>query len=209
MKRELYLLSGLGADHRVFRHLDFPGYEPRFVEWIDPREGESIAEYAVRLTASLGQNPTLLGVSFGGMIAIEIAKKISAEKVVIISSAKTHHQIPGSPLGRKLRLQALLPTRLMLTPNPILYWLFGVHTKAERTLLRAILADTDEKFFSWAVDQLLKWKNESVPSNTISIHGSKDRLLPVKNADYIVDGGGHLMVLNKADEINSILSKIL
>jgi len=106
-------------------------------------------------------------------------------------------------------LNNLLPTRLMLTPNHLIYWLFGVHTRAERALLRAILADTDEKFFSWAVDQIVKWNNESVPSNTISIHGSKDRLIPVYNADYIVDGGGHLMVLNKADEINTILSKIL
>jgi pimeloyl-ACP methyl ester carboxylesterase len=211
MKRELYLLSGLGVDNRVFRDLDFRDYEPHYVKWIDPLKGEPIKEYAARLISSLNlnHNPTLLGVSFGGIMAIEMAKLIPTEKVVIISSAKTRHQMPGSPLGRKLRLHTILPTRFMLTPNQLLYWMFGVHTKPERDLLREILADTDEKFFRWAINQILNWNNEFIPANTTSIHGSKDRLIPNGDADYIVDGGGHLMVLTKAPEINAILSRVL
>jgi alpha/beta superfamily hydrolase len=39
-------------------------------------------------------NPILVGVSFGGMIAVEVAKLIETEKVILISSAKTKHEIP-------------------------------------------------------------------------------------------------------------------
>ena len=35
------------------------------------------------------EKPIILGVSFGGMLAIEIAKAIDCEQVILVSSAKT------------------------------------------------------------------------------------------------------------------------
>ena len=37
----------------------------------------------------------------------------------------------------------------------------------------------------------------------------KDRILNVQNADYRVNGGGHLMVVTQAREVSDILKKIL
>ncbi|MDH4294838.1 MAG: hypothetical protein OEV74_01060 [Cyclobacteriaceae bacterium] len=83
--KDLFLLSGLGADSRVFDFLDLSNYNIHFIEWIDPHENEPIEAYARRLKVNIKkENPILLGISFGGMMAIEIGKQIRAEKIIII-----------------------------------------------------------------------------------------------------------------------------
>ncbi len=71
-----------------------------------------MAEYAKRLLPQITEEkPILMGVSFGGMIAIEIAKHISVEKVIQISSAQSSAAIPSYfKLMAKLKIQKLIPT---------------------------------------------------------------------------------------------------
>jgi pimeloyl-ACP methyl ester carboxylesterase len=104
--KKIYLFPGLGADERVFVNLDLSGFEPVFIQWIQPLKNETIEAYALRLTEQIpDENPSLIGVSFGGMIAVEVAKHIPAEKVILISSAKNGNEIPGYyPLAGKLQL---------------------------------------------------------------------------------------------------------
>lgn len=47
--------------------------------------------------------------------------------------------------------------------------------------------------------------------NIFHIHGTNDRILPLKfsNCNAKIQNGGHLMVLNKADELNEILQQQL
>jgi pimeloyl-ACP methyl ester carboxylesterase len=93
--KDIYFVSGLGADERVFRLLKFEGYQPVHLHWVAPQAGESIADYAQRLSTQIKSDcPIIIGLSFGGMIAVEIGKHISVEKVILISSVKTTSEIP-------------------------------------------------------------------------------------------------------------------
>ncbi len=95
LSKRLYILSGLGADEQVFQRLDFSGFATTFIKWKTPHENESIEQYAKRLLDQITTiKPTIIGLSFGGIIAIEIAKQIETEKVILISSAKTKFEIP-------------------------------------------------------------------------------------------------------------------
>ena len=90
MTNEIYIFSGLGADERVFQKLDFSDFKTTFVKWIIPQDKETIENYSTRLLAQITtKNPTLIGLSFGGIIAVEVAKQIDTEKVILIASAKT------------------------------------------------------------------------------------------------------------------------
>jgi hypothetical protein len=42
--KQLFLLSGLGADKRVFDFLDFSDYSTHHISWILPLPKESMAE---------------------------------------------------------------------------------------------------------------------------------------------------------------------
>ena len=102
-----------------------------------------------------------------------------------------------------------MPPGAIKKPNEMLFWLFGIKTKEHRALLTAIMTDTDETFFTWAIETITSWKNDTEFANVIQIHGTKDRILRLQTADFIVEGGGHLMVVTKANEISNIIKSVL
>lgn len=209
--KELFLFSGLGADKRVFDFLDLNDYTVHHVEWIKPFPKETMGEYAQRLLPQVKSgNPILMGVSFGGMIALEIAKLIQTKKIILISSARSSSAIPSYfKFMAKLRIQKLMPPSAIKKPNEMLYWLFGVSTPEHRALLASIMADTDEIFFTWAIETIAKWDNQLAAAEIVQIHGTKDRILTLQKADYTIKGGGHLMVVTRANEISAIIKHVL
>ncbi len=212
--KELYFISGLGADERVFQALKFEGYQPRHIHWIKPEPQEKIEHYAQRLTQQIaGEKPILVGLSFGGMMAIEISKLIATEKVILISSAESKYDIPPYyrffkwlPLHRLVSLKIITWVGFYVA-----CWWFGTSSKSERLLLKQILLDTDNDFFRWAIDQALTWENNTRPLDVYHIHGSADRVLPIRytEPDVRVEQGGHLMVLNKAEQLLPILEQVI
>jgi pimeloyl-ACP methyl ester carboxylesterase len=210
----IYLISGLGADYRVYQNIDFKHFTPVHIQWITPHENETMKSYATRLTDQIFvQNPIIIGVSFGGMLVVEIAQQIDCKQVTIISSAKTREDIPL--LNRfimGLGIHKLLPVSWLKWMNPITYWMFGIKTKKEKLLLKEIIHDTDPAFLYWAIDAILQWENKIIPDNLVHIHGENDKMLPISSktkVDFRIKDGGHLMVYNRAGEIGDILSKIV
>jgi pimeloyl-ACP methyl ester carboxylesterase len=202
----IYIFSGLGADERVFNNCTFHSYTPCFIPWQKPFKKETITEYATRLRLKIKEpNPTLLGISFGGIIAIEIAKQIHVEKLYLISSVETKLEIPFVyRLAGKFKLHKLIPYQLFKLPNPITYWAFGVKSNQDRLILKQIILETDVQFLKWAIQEIITWKNEEKFPFTITIHGGKDRLLPPvkKNYQLLIPDGGHLMILSNALEVS-------
>lgn len=205
------MLSGLGADKRVFDYLDLNGFTLIHIEWVKPFENEKIESYARRLLPQIKTDrPTLIGVSFGGMIAIEIAKQITTDKLILISSAKTKKDIPFRyRLAGNFWVNRLIPAPLYRHANFVVYWLFGVTKKQEKQLLKTIMDEADNNFVDWATNAIVNWDNEELLPNMITIHGTADRVLPFIKPDHKVENGGHLMVVSKAKEISQILQNIL
>jgi len=209
--QEIYLLSGLGADQRVFDYLDLSDYKVNHINWITPLTHESISQYATRLLEQIHtSHPVLVGVSFGGMMAIEIGKLISVKQIILISSAQTRSDLPFYyRIAGGLGLNKLIPAPLLKNANAFTYWFFGAATEEEKELLKAIIKDTDIVFLKWAIHQIVNWKNEAVLNHVSSIHGTSDWLLPNKGPDFKIRDGGHLMIVNKAIEINGLLKVII
>jgi pimeloyl-ACP methyl ester carboxylesterase len=211
--KQIYLLSGLGADHRVLQVLDFSGYETTFIKWIQPLENESIEDYAKRLTEQIEtKNPIIIGLSFGGMMAVEIGKLIDTEKIILIASAKTKFEIPFYyRFAGSLSLHKLLPINLMKQPNFISNWFFGTESTKDKVLLANILRDTDSIFLKWAIDKIVNLQNVIIPPNLTHIHGTADRILPYVfvSEDVKIEGGGHFMTTNKAEELSREIRKLI
>jgi pimeloyl-ACP methyl ester carboxylesterase len=212
LTKELYIFSGLGADERAFQRIDFSGFSTVFIKWIVPQSTDTIENYATRLLDQITTTkPTLIGLSFGGLIAVEVAKQIDTEKVIIIASAKTKIEIPFYyRLAGKIGLHKLLPTRLLKSSNFITNWFFGTTSKFDKQLLKQILIDTDPTFLKWAIDKVAKWTNKTQIQNLIHIHGSNDKILPLTflNCNVKIHNGGHLMTINMAEELNIQLRQI-
>ncbi|HTO15946.1 MAG TPA: alpha/beta hydrolase [Edaphocola sp.] len=206
---KIYVFSGLGVDKRVFMNIDFTGLTVEFIDWIPPLKDESLKNYAKRISEKItSENPILMGLSFGGMVAVEISKIIKTKKVILIASAKNKNELSKSyRIARILKMNKLVPNSILKISNFITNWLFGIESESERKLLKTIMKETDNQFLTWAINEILNWKNEENPENVIHIHGSKDRLIPIKNvkATFIIENTGHFMTINRAKEIETII----
>lgn len=210
----IYCISGLGADARVFQKLKFQGYRPVHICWEEPGRQESISGYAQRLTEQItSEYPIIIGLSFGGIIAVEIAKQIATEKIILISSTKNQQEVPTYfQIFRWLPIHRLFPAKFLLWLGQLFaIWFFSLESKDERQLLRAILNDTNAKFMKWAIDQVITWKNELILDNVFHIHGKSDRIFPFNfvHEDFSVAQGGHFMIMNKAEYISNLIQKIV
>ncbi len=211
---KVYFISGLGADRRVFNRIEVPDFcETVYLDWISPLENESLQSYAERLAENINniQPFALVGLSMGGMIASEIASRLNPVITILISSAPVSDQLPG--YFRKLsslRFSKVLPISL-LKSLAILRWLVSTENEEDKYILKQVIKDSDPIFIRWALEAIPNWKKEKLPTPYIHIHGSKDKVLPIRftKATHIIRDGGHIMVLNRAAEINLILQKTL
>jgi pimeloyl-ACP methyl ester carboxylesterase len=208
--KEIYLLSGLGADKRIFELLDLSDFKVNHVAWIEPTDNETIQSYAQRLLNQITTDrPTIIGVSFGGIMTIEIARLIETEKLILISSAKTRNDLPiYYRLVGQLGINKIIPAWILKNANPLTYWFFGTKTKKQKDLLKEILKETDDKFLKWAIDKIVNWENVTELKNVKTIHGTADRILPFKTADFKINNGGHLMIIDKSDLLNGALKQL-
>ena len=211
--KKLYFFSGLGADYRAFQKLDLSGFKGVHIDWIPTIKKESIASYATRLLEQIEcEKPLLIGLSFGGIIAVEVAKQMETEKVILISSAKNKNEIPKLyRIAGSIGLDKIIPLSVLIKMKTVNEWFFGIKNPSDKQLLLEILRDTDLLFLRWAINKIVNWNNFEIPKNCIHIHGEKDRILPLRNCkyDYKIENGGHFMVVNKNQEINQLLKRVL
>lgn len=209
----VYMLPGLANDHTIFSELDLQSVNIVHIPWVEPLKKEPIEAYALRLCDYITTpNPILIGLSFGGMMAIEIAKHIPTQKIILISSAKGKKEIPFYlRLLGKTGLQHIVPPSLILAPTPISYWFFGLKEKVQKQKLIYILQHSSHSIYKWSLNTLLLWKNTTYPTNVVHIHGTSDRILPLRfvKADYTIKGGGHFMVFSHAQQVSVLLLEII
>ena len=211
--KTIYCISGLGADERAFSRLKVEGYEFTCLPWLTPLPKETIQEYAARMSISIiVENPILMGLSFGGMMSIEISKLISVEKVILISSIKSGKELPGwMKLAGSLKLNRIFPMRSYKLTEPIQNRFIGISEPDEIEMVKAYRKNAPQVYVDWAINEVLNWRNDWQPSAIYHVHGDADRIFPVYNLSptFTIKGGGHFMIMNKFVEVNEALFKIL
>lgn len=211
----IYLVPGLGADGRLFHRLRLPeGYKFATIEWTPPDENDSLSSYAEKILQQvpLGEPFVLIGVSLGGMLAVEMAKIRKPEKVILISSAKTRSELPTYLRWlSKTKIHRLYPTTWLTEAFILIRPFFGKMPPREYELFKDMFKNVGEEFIDWAKVAVMEWQNEEVPDNLYHIHGTADRILPIK---YIknctpVQGGSHYMIITKSGEVSRLVQEFL
>ncbi|WP_316737624.1 alpha/beta hydrolase [Pedobacter aquatilis] len=211
-----YFISGLGADKRIFNKINInKNVNIIHVNWIEPFKNETLPDYANRLSKIIDNSKPfiLVGVSFGGMLATEIAKITTPLATIAISTTISSHHLPQMyQLAGRLNILRFIPSKLLKSSNKLTQnYFFGVHGEEEKLLLKNIVNDTDPKFLKWAIGSIITWKNSIKPKNLYHIHGTNDKILYSKNSkpDYLINNGTHFMVYQNATEISTIMNNII
>ncbi|MFW0717950.1 alpha/beta fold hydrolase [Pedobacter sp. N23S346] len=211
-----YFISGLGADKRIFSKIKLDqSIKVIHINWIPPLKNESLSSYAKRLSEIIDVDKpyVLVGVSFGGMIAVEISKILKPLLTIAISSTILSYELPVLyRFAGTLRLIKLIPSGLIKLSNRFSQnFFFGTKSIEEKTLLSKIITDTDPKFLKWAIGSILGWRNTITPDRLYHIHGTNDKILYSKTAkpDFLIQNGTHFMVYQNAKEISELIDKLV
>lgn len=209
--KTIYFISGLGADERAFQLLDIHNTNNKHIKWIIPTKDDSLEQYIHKLSEQIiePENSIILGLSFGGIIAIELSKIIRFNKTILISSIKSKAELPFYlKLFKYFQIYKLVPERFFNKYNFIIAYAFGVSNKFENDLLKNVILETNPRLVKWAIDKIVNWNNTIIPNDVLHIHGLKDRLFPFKNIKNAikVDNGTHFMIVNKSNIISSIIN---
>ncbi len=215
MKPKLIMLSGMGADERVFAGQASAIPELVVAPWIAPAPRESLPSYAHRLAKRIdpGKPCFIGGASFGGFVALEMIQHLNPIACFLIGSVRSPAELP-----RRITLLRTLPfacgaflfeagsllSKLALASGGALS---SEHTKA----LLGQLSDSDASFLRWACHAVLEWQDP--PRTGITpihhIHGQQDVVLPpeLTRPDVIVPGAGHALSLSHPQAVTDFLVK--
>lgn len=211
----IYLIPGQGSDCRIFDELNLDErFEVRCIEHVVPVKGTTLPEYARMLALQIDINKpyVLIGVSLGGMVAVEINDFLDPEKTIIISSAKTRNELPA-----RFRFQKQIPVYKLVSPRlskfgaQVLQPLVEPDRNNQKEVFVNMLKDKDPLFLSNTIPMIMNWERENTLHEIVHIHGDNDHTIPFRNvsADYIIKDGSHMMTLTRAEEISKLINQIL
>lgn len=211
---KIYFISGIGADYRFFTHVRLPdGYEPSYIHWIPPLPNEPLPAYALRLADQIDSSQPfiLVGLSLGGIMAVEIAQKFPPVCTILISSVPSAAHLPKFyRFAGKLRLGRLVPATLLKLGAMIKHSLF-MRPAENRRLMRQVIRSGDDRFIRWALNAVLDWDNRTIPQPLYHIHGTRDEVFPLRltTPTHIVRKRGHMFVVSHPDIVNLFLREVL
>jgi len=204
----IILLPGLNGDARIFapQALAFPSLT--IARWIPPAESESLADYARRLAGALDPGcPCLVGgVSFGGIVAMEMARHLHARACVLIASSRDPNGLP--------KAVRLLRPIAAVVPSTALTWAIRSGWESATPLAPACarriarLSPEEMTFRRWALQAVLTWRGVRSPAcPVLQIHGERDATFAANRskADVILPGAGHMLTLTHVEQVNEFL----
>jgi len=211
----VYLFPGQGSDYRLFKNLGLPeGYQPVHVSYPVPDKKEDLHSYALRFLPEINTSGpyVLLGVSLGGMICTELTDTLSPVKTILISSAKTREELPGRyTFNSKVPLNRIVPKGVVKASARLLQGIVEPDRKHDKETFKSMLKEKDPLYLKRTVEMITHWERTTYPDRIVHIHGNNDHTIPVRNVkvDYLVEGGSHMMMITRADEINELVREIL
>lgn len=212
---KVYLIPGLGFDHRIYQKLDLGDANVHYLDWIEPQKGENISHYAKRLAEPIDddEDNVLIGHSMGGMMSREIAAQKNIHKIILVSSIRSRKELP-----RQFKIMKPLGLHRFMAKAPLVrtvrYWGKGqdYDKGEEQDLFRSMVGNQSNRYLRWALKELSRWREPEIPSSTQvhQIHGSKDKTFPAKlihEADEQIEGAGHFMVYKYPSEISAFIQR--
>jgi pimeloyl-ACP methyl ester carboxylesterase len=212
----LVLFTGLAADERLLEPQRSLPYELVVPPWIEPREGESLPQFARRMAESVRwpQRFVVGGVSFGGMIAAEIASDLKPNGVLLIASCLSSRSIPS--------MYRFINALCKAVPDPALR--FGATFSRPFLNIFRSLSDDDQRVMADMLHKtplprlrrlaqmVLTWEGTAeLPCPRMWIHGEGDLVIPLRKVrpDVVIPAAGHLVNWTHREEVNAIIRRFV
>ena len=211
-KPRVWVLPGMGADSRIFRSLKFP-WSATFLEWLDPKDGETISSYADRLLNGhdIADNDLIFGYSFGGIVAQDWASRNKVQRVVLLNSL--HHKSTVRPFFRLLSLTGILRWAPKNSVIKFIIFLARLHSKptSQLDLTIEMMEQFDDRYYRWVLKQILSWNHPTPLCPIDVIQGEVDPVFLHSTYEekrtWTLKDAAHLSFQTHGQEISYLLKE--
>lgn len=202
----IYLLPGMTADDPVYARMLPLLPNAQVVSFIDPEPSESLADYAKRMAPQFSGPCFIGGISFGGILAQEIARVVQPAGCIVIASIQNPSQLPpwlrlGRVFGGRHTSRVLNAVGSSAKCVPT-----SIRTSSTARLTK--LSGASGKWHRWATSAVLDWSPGSpIASPILHIHGDADTTFPVRytTPDTVIRHGRHALPLSHPIETARVI----
>jgi hypothetical protein len=105
----------------------------------------------------------------------------------------------------------ILPTQLVSNIDFLAKYAFGETVTKRVELYKKYLSVSDKNYLDWAIENVIEWNQEEPNPEAIYIHGDQDAIFThsCQGNCIVVEGGTHIMVINKYKWFNENLPKLI
>ncbi len=213
--KTIYLIPGQGSDYRIYKYFKFDDFDTVHIKYIIPNEYETMKSYAQRFSEQIDTSKrfSIVGVSLGGMLAVELSEFLNPEEVIIISSAKNRNELPFRyKFMKKVPLNRIFGGGFLRAVSPTAQIIIEPDSRKERELCVLMLKSKNELFMKRSVNMIVNWERTTNNTKIIHIHGNNDHTIPIRNVKdvtYKVKSGSHMMALTLGERIKNIIKEYL
>lgn len=199
----IYLLPGMTSDFPVYSRLLPLLPNASVVDFLPPEPRETLVNYSRRMAKLLPKDAFIGGISFGGIIALEVSRILRPRGCILISSIRHPRELPpwfriwrpfgGSPSSAVLRM---IGGAASLVPR----------SARTASMARATKLKGDRgNWHHWATSAVLDWKPKPLGDfcPILQIHGTADTTFPIRyvRPDVSITGGSHALPLSHPDQV--------
>ncbi len=214
-RKKIYLIPGQGSDYRIYKYFKFNDFDTVHIHYTIPEKNETMKSYAHKLAEQIDTSGrySIIGVSLGGMLAVELSEFLNPEETIIISSAENRNELPFRyRFMKKFPINKIFGGGFLKFAAPFAQIIVEPDSKKERATCKSMLKNKNKLFMKRSVNMIINWNREINDTKIIHIHGDKDHTIPlrnIKNVTYVVKGGSHMMTLTKGKILKPIIRSFL
>lgn len=214
--RPIYFISGLGATRVAFENTKVPqGWSMHFIDWIEVTdEDESLVSYVQRLAKQVKhRNPVFAGLSFGGIMAMELTKMYNGSFTIMLSSFRDKGDLALSMrVLLSMKAYKLIPNIEMNAIRKLVRKAYAVSSKVTEAKLVEMMGHESPMFLRWACKQIDLYEHD-LPKEVelYPIIGTSDKLVDLwDNAEIMeIPNGTHIAVYAHHQMVNKYIATIL
>lgn len=215
----LVLFPGLAADERLLEPQRALPYEIIAPPWIEPQDDDTLPAYARRVAESNSWPERFIvgGVSFGGMLAAELALVRRPAGVILLGSCLNPEAVPT--LYRFVHtMSKLIPDAAVRlgasVSRPFVNFFRDIGPEDER-VMTDMTHETPIPRLRRCAAMVVNWKGvRELPCPRLWIHGENDLVIPLKKLapdvpELVIPGAGHLVNWTHRDQTNAAIRRFV
>ncbi|MCP3922484.1 MAG: alpha/beta hydrolase [Desulfobacterales bacterium] len=196
-----FILPGMGADSSMYQSKEYDNIKGViFTDWPSYNGEKTIEDVAERIIHQhkITNHDIVGGSSLGGIIAIEIARKLEIKKILLIGSATTPDKINS--------ILKNLSIFVNITPLDLFKELSLKFNNDNRIL--EMFGNADSDFVREMCNAVFLWKGlEGYKGEVCKIHGETDRVIYPDSDAHIISNGGHLIAMTHSKLVADFIKK--